>query len=64
MTSLCITSSTHGGAAKKFTSWSLEKYDGYKLVAKRGGYIDNETGAFSTEPGKKHNQSIQVAVDL
>jgi hypothetical protein len=31
---------------EKFTSWSLEKYDGYKLVAKRGGYVDAETGIF------------------
>lgn len=31
---------------EKFTSWSLEKYDGYKPVAKRAGYIDNETAVF------------------
>ncbi len=30
----------------KFTVWSLEKYDGYKLTAKRTGYLDNETGVY------------------
>jgi len=30
----------------RFTVWSLEKYDGYKLVVQRRGYLDNGTGVY------------------
>lgn len=43
----------------RFTVWSLEKYDGRKLMAQRSGYLDHGTGVYFY--GQKVGQCKQAA---